>query len=306
MKIIQDTTAFVSRTIRGTVSFGCRAVNKTFEVTRTCFNAVFPKNPVTKSRQFRIIPTSVENSIGENAYDELCPKNKNVESVTVIEVGNRLVKHCDRKELNFEFRVLESDEVNAFCLPGGKICITIGLINKLKKEDKDVTVDDHDFSDLTYEDKLAAVLGHEITHACAAHGAMKMQMRMILFAVSSIIKLALGIFIYRKVENDEAEKTNKAAQELFDMLWGAGRTVATCKHGHSHEYQSDRIGMKYAEKAGYDSIAGIWVQQMFMNNFGSKKDSIALFSSHPPSQRRVEECIRIYKKIQSEGANSID
>ncbi len=288
------------------------------------FNAIFPLNPVTKSRQFRVIPTKLEKAYGESFYNSLCPQSRVDNDLTddYKPIFDKLVEACDRKDLDYEFRVLDSNVVNAFCLPGGKIVITRGLIDKLKEDN--VNIDGFNVDDVDLEDKIAAVLGHEITHASAGHSAMKIQTAILLWLTGRVLSFSLGIFVRSKVIQNEQNskkgkerinqaslnrKANTAATistSIFDVFWNLGNYFAQNKYGHSHEFQSDRIGMKYAARAGYNPAGAVYVQQMFVDNFGKGNKALALFSTHPPSQERVNQCINAYKKISLWGLETVN
>ncbi|MCB1135570.1 MAG: M48 family metalloprotease [Chlamydiia bacterium] len=158
---VDNTSRLPTQPLSAVQVWSCHAWARIESAVQPVLDVVLPRNPVTKCRQIRIVPTWVENTLGVMNYDSLCPlyrTSRNAQlNAAVSDVGARLVEHCDRKELDFEFRVLKDDNVvNAFCLPGGKIAITTGLLDKLQHE----SVGDAELDALPFEDKLAAVLGH--------------------------------------------------------------------------------------------------------------------------------------------------
>lgn len=313
------------------VKTGCQKVG---HVSYVCFDSVLPVNPVTKHREFRIMPTSVEIALGSMHYDSLCPKSQisgdEYLNRTVSEVGQRLAAASDRSELPFEFRVQQDDEtVNAFCLPGGKVVITTAMIRELR----DTKLGDPELDALAFEDRLAGVLGHEITHACAAHGAKRIQLGLIVAAVGGIFGLIIGYAGRQMAANHaEAQAEQRAesrgekltesdrarirataiaeasglvevARSVADLFWRAGAFLFQQKHSRCHEHQSDVVGMRYAHNAGYDARGGIFVQKVLMKvkgESGTRAESVAaILSSHPASADRIERCEDAWAEIQA-------
>src|SRR5579862_526929 len=132
------------------------------------YNYLFPINPVTEKREFHLIPSSIESFAGASSYAPLIKKSGGeIQSGPYVnmvkEIGGELALLAKRKDIKFEFTVIDSQEENAWCLPGGKIGINIGLIKKMGKE---VIAGQRAF---TLCEKIAAVLSHEIVHADARH-----------------------------------------------------------------------------------------------------------------------------------------
>ena len=299
MKTLSLTCHFVNTAAKKTVSFGKKSCEKTTKAGKKIFNGIFPVNPVTKSRQFRIIPTSVEKYYGNNFYDTTCPKYKIHKELTeqYQPVFKNLVEHCDRKNLDYEFRVMKSKTVNAFCLPGGKIVVTTALIDRINSDR--IKDNDYDLSSLKSEDKMAAVLGHEITHAAAGHTAMKLQLAVLLYVTGKVLSFAIGLFVLHKVAENErkngrnpyrahenAQLMATLSQIAFTVFWELGNLLIKNQYGHCQEHQSDRIGMKYAVKAGYNPLGAVWIQKMFVENFGKGKQK-ARPILHTPSLKRT-------------------
>ncbi|MCB1135334.1 MAG: M48 family metalloprotease, partial [Chlamydiia bacterium] len=91
--------------------------------------------------------------------------------------------------------------------------------------------------------------------------------------------------------------------EMFLRLAG---TLMLQKHGRCHEFQSDMVGMKYAQFAGYDPRGAIWLQKLFVQMHGDRSIPVVeLFASHPPSKDRVERCEHTYHRLQNGETDSI-
>ena len=220
-------------------------------------------NPVTGKNELALVSESQEINIGRENYG---PSRQmqggdytvNPElSAYVNEVGQKLAAVSDRK-LPYEFTVLNNSTPNAWALPGGKIAVNRGLLLELNNEAE-----------------LAAVLGHEIVHAAARHGAQQMERGMML----------QGALI----------ATNIASQgnEFGSLLVGGAQVAAgliNTKYGRDDELEADYYGMNYMARAGYDPMAAVGLQETFVRLSENQSHNwlAGLFASHPPSRERVE------------------
>ncbi|WP_427901640.1 M48 family metalloprotease [Marinobacter caseinilyticus] len=222
-------------------------------------------NPVTGERQLSLIPESQERSMGAEQYVPtqqmqggkfyLDPEL----TLYVSEVGQKLASVSDRPDLPYEFVVLNSSVPNAWALPAGKIAINRGLLVQFEDEAQ-----------------LASVLGHEIVHAAARHSVQRMQQGMILSAGVAGLGLALS------------------DNEFAGMIMGGaavGSQIALARYSQSNELESDHYGIRYMAKAGYDPLAAVELQEIFLKLSEGQQSSFidGLFASHPPSRQRVEE-----------------
>lgn len=237
-------------------------------------------NPVTGESEIQFISEKQEIALGEKNYLFTQQSQGGDYAVDpelsryVNEVGQRLVKVSDRPHLPYEFVVLNNSVPNAWALPGGKIALNRGLLVELKNEAE-----------------LAAVLGHEIVHAAARHGAKRMERGMLLnIGVASVGLAAAG----------------GRHAEHADLITGAaavGANLISSKYGRAAELQSDHYGMRYMSKAGYDPRAAVSLQQTFVRLSEGRSAGWleGLFASHPPSQDRVEENARFAKQLPQGG-----
>lgn len=219
-------------------------------------------NPVTGKQELQFVSESQEIAIGQQNY---APARQQQGGDYVIDpeltayvqsVGNKLAAVADRK-LPYEFVVLNDSVPNAWAMPGGKIAFNRGLLYELNSEAE-----------------LAAVLSHEIVHAAARHGAKGMESGMLLQGAV----LATGIYTQDKGYANLAV----GAAQLSSQL------VST-KFGRDAESESDKYGMLYMKRAGYDPRAAVTLQETFVRLSGSKQSDFisGLFASHPPSPERV-------------------
>jgi beta-barrel assembly-enhancing protease len=225
-------------------------------------------NPVTGKKEMQFVSESQELQIGEKNYApsrqaeggdmEVMPEL----TAYINEVGQKLAAVADRK-LPYEFNVLNNSVPNAWALPGGKIAVNRGLLTELKNESE-----------------LAAVLGHEIVHAAARHGA-KAQERGTLMQVG-MVAAQVGAVV-------GGVDSNVAGAALAGT--GVGLQMVQMKYGRDQELESDLYGMKYMKRAGYDPVGAITLQETFVrlsSEQGGKSSAFErLFASHPPSPERV-------------------
>lgn len=221
-------------------------------------------NPVTGKSELAIVTPQQEVAIGENNYApsrQMQGGDLTIDpelTAYVQEVGQRLAAVSDRKLLPYEFQVLNSSIPNAWALPGGKIAINRGLLWEMNSEAE-----------------LAAVMGHEIVHAAARHGAQAMQRGLLLQGAV----FATAVAAQRKQFGGLAVGAANVAAQLVNQ-----------RYGRNAELESDRYGMIYMSRAGYDPDAAIDLQQTFVRlSEGRSTDWLSgLFASHPPSQQRVD------------------
>jgi predicted Zn-dependent protease len=227
-------------------------------------------NPVTGKQELQFVSEEAELEIGAQQY---APSRQSQGgdlvafpevSRFVAEVGGRLAAVSDR-ELPYEFVVLNSSVPNAWALPGGKIAVNRGLLTALDNEAE-----------------LAAVLGHEIVHAAARHGAKAQERGVLLQA--GVLAAQVGVML----GDADADVGN-----LLVLGAGVGAQLINMKYGRGAELESDLYGMRYMQRAGYDPAAAVTLQEKFValaSKDGARRASWleGLFASHPPSQERVE------------------
>jgi predicted Zn-dependent protease len=233
-------------------------------------------NPVTGQRELSFISEQRELSIGAEQYSPSQQSQGGEFSVDpqltayVQGVGQRLAAVSDR-QLPYEFVVLNNSVPNAWALPGGKIAVNRGLLTELNNEAE-----------------LAAVLGHEIVHAAARHGAQAMERGMLMQGA-----LVVGAI---------------AAQgsEYSDYVVGGamlGAQLVTQRYGRDAERESDAYGIRYMAAAGYDPAAAISLQEVFVRLSEGRQSNWldGLFASHPPSQERVQNNRALVAQLRAEG-----
>ena len=219
-------------------------------------------NPVTGKRQLVLMSTAQEIELGKQNYAPM-KQSQGGEfdvdpelSAYVERIGQKVAAQSN-VDLPYEFTVLNNSVPNAWALPGGKIAINRGLLTELNSEAE-----------------LAAVLGHEAVHAAARHSAQQQSRAML--AQVGVIGTAIAA----------------RDSDYGNLIVGGANLLAQLglsKYGRNAELESDRYGIEYMAKAGYDPQGAVDLQQTFVRlSEGRRTDWLSgLFASHPPSQERV-------------------
>jgi len=227
-------------------------------------------NPVTGKREVQFVSEAQEVKLGEQNYApaqqseggdfDLIPEL----SAYVNSVGQKLAAVADRK-LPYEFVVLDNSVPNAWALPGGKIAVNRGLLTALENESE-----------------LAAVLGHEIVHAAARHGAKAQERGTLMQAGLAVAQIGAAV-----------EGVDQNVAGLLLQGAGVGAQMAQMKYGRDQELEADQYGMRYMKRAGYDPTGAVTLQEKFVklaNESDHKQGWVeGLFASHPPSTERVKQ-----------------
>ena len=238
-------------------------------------------NPVTGDRELILVSGEDELAMGANNYAPMQQSQGGTYDVDpalttyVQSVGNRLAAVSDA-HLPYEFTVLNNSVPNAWALPGGKIAINRGLLVELKSEAE-----------------LAAVLGHEIVHAAARHTAQQMSKGLFLQA------LVIGTSIATS-DSDYGNMAVGGASVAAQLL--------STRYGRSAELESDKYGIRYMAKAGYDPQGAVALQETFLRlSEGRNQDWLSgLFASHPPSAERVTANRKTAGKLGAGGSMGIE
>ncbi len=272
-----------------------------------CIDFVLPRNVVTGSREIHFIPFWVENMVGEALYSSyIVSSGGKVDKYAdkVREIGEALAEQSPRKGMKFEFTVVNDMSLNAWCLPGGKIAINLGLLEEMEKE----------VSDVSFNDRIAAVLSHEITHATARHYGRSMELRIMAGAAVKIIHFAIDYFInhYYAPQIEKAEKEEEKKKIDSSRLMWIGFTawvfntparyavsgLGLCS-GRKHELEADKFGMHLLKKVDWRLDSAIWLQDFFGRKMPQHSHSRVsqLFSSHPTSEERKAANLKTMEEL---------
>lgn len=239
--------------------------------------------PISGRRKLALItsPEPQEIKLGEEAYEQILSKeqpSKNQQYIEVVNrVGKRIAAVSGRDDFNWEFRVIASDQQNAFCLPGGKVAVHEGIIPICQSEAG-----------------LAVVMSHEIAHALARHGGERMQNQTIQNLGGKAVDFAGKWFL--EDEYDQHQETVLAAYGVVSKYGGI------LPYSRKHETEADLIGIKLMAEAGYDPSEA----PLFWERFSAAKTGDApmeFLSTHPSDARRaadlranLPDALQIYKK----------
>ena len=219
--------------------------------------------PYTGRHQIMLLPESAELQMGLQSYQEVLKKSKISRDAEANErlarVGLRIAAATGRRDYRWEFHLIEDKQVNAFCLPGGKVAVYTGILP--------VTRD---------EAGLAAVVGHEVAHAIARHGAERVSQGLLVQAGLAATQVALS-------RNDP-----HTVQAVTAML-GAGAAVGVMlPWSRAQESEADHLGLIYMAKAGYHPSAArdLWVR-MAERATGARQPEF--LSTHPAPATRIAQ-----------------
>lgn len=226
------------------------------------------KVPITNRRQSNLMPESnlIEMSKGQYAQflaSATVLPDSDARAKKVAEVGNK-IKVATEKFLNekgyskrlvgfeWEFKTVEENTVNAWCMPGGKVCVYTGILPLFANDNE-----------------MAVVMGHEIAHAIARHGNERMSQQMIINGVGSVLS-----------------PTDTTQTSIFQQVFMGSATLGMLKYGRNHETESDKLGLVFAKLAGYDPAAAIPFWEKMAANGGGGPE---ILSTHPSDERRIAD-----------------
>ncbi|HLS29615.1 MAG TPA: M48 family metallopeptidase [Flavobacteriaceae bacterium] len=226
-------------------------------------------NPFTGKRDLALIPNSQLFPMAFQQYDEVLKESKVIrgtkEANMVNSVGDKIAEAARLylkaegvenylKDYKWEYHLIQSDQVNAWCMPGGKIAVYTGILPITQTEAG-----------------LAAVMGHEVSHALLNHGQRRMSQ-------DQLTQLA-------SIAGSAAFENPKNAQ-LFDQAFGLGTQLGVAlPYSRKFEKQADDLGVKLMAIAGYDPEAAVRLWER-MSQAGGKQP-IEFLSTHPSNQSRI-------------------
>jgi predicted Zn-dependent protease len=243
---------------------------------------------ITGRQQFNIVPDFLINSMALQSYNEFISQHKlsrNTEQIQMVKrVGNRIrnavetycvENYCTEKieGYQWEFNLVEDPNVNAWCMPGGKVVVYTGIMPITKNEAG-----------------LAVVMGHEIAHAFAKHGSERMSQAL-------LVDMG-GVALSTAIDTKPAQ-----TQELFKQSYGIGTQLGfLLPFSRTHENEADHLGLVFMAMAGYDphEAVAFW-QRMAAEKKGAKTPEF--LSTHPTDETRIQnikdlvpEAMQYYKQ----------
>lgn len=244
--------------------------------------------PITGRKQLNLVPASEMNALSFQQYSDFLKQNKlstNVDNTNMVKrvgakIQNAVTTYFAQHNLSdqlkgysWEFNLVDNPEANAWCMPGGKVVVYTGILPITQNETG-----------------LAVVMGHEIAHAVAQHGAERMSQGLI----QELGGVALSVAIQNKPEQTKA---------LYMAAYGVGTTVGVMlPFSRTHESEADHLGLIFMAMAGYDPNAAVdfWTRMSKSNTGGAPPEFL---STHPSDQTRINdikkelpEALKYYKK----------
>lgn len=233
-------------------------------------------NPLTGKKQFTLLPETELQSMASQQYRQFLSTNRvvsvsgNRDAEMVRRVGQRVTRAvqdyyaekgiADRLTgFNWEYNLVQDNAVNAWCMPGGKIVVYTGILPITQNEAA-----------------LAAVMGHEVSHALLQHGNQRMSQGL----VQQLGGVALTVALANKPQE---------TQNLFLTAYGVGSTVGVMlPFSRKHELEADRYGLIWTAMAGYnpEEAIGLWERMEKASN-GQKPPEF--LSTHPSEGKRIDQ-----------------
>lgn len=244
------------------------------------------KNPVTGRSSLNLVDESTMRTMANQQYASFLSTNRPQQGTKDVDmvkrVGSRIATAVQQylaskgqQDLvagyQWEFNLVNNNEANAWCMPGGKVVVYSGILPLVQNEAG-----------------LAVVMGHEIAHAIARHGNERMSQALAAEFGGEALSVALS--------------TKPAAtQNLFNAIYGVGSQLGTLAYSRKQESEADQMGLIFMAMAGYNpnEAVNFW-QRMMRGSNGQKPPE--LLSTHPSDTRRINqiknwipEAMRYYK-----------
>ena len=240
--------------------------------------------PVTGRKQLNLVPNVLITDMAFTAYDSVVKSSATLSQYDeraqmVTRVGSRIQRAVETymqqnnmskelKDFKWEYNTIDQADINAWCMPGGKVVVYTGLLQVSQTEEG-----------------LAVVMGHEIAHAIARHGNERM---------SQGLLINLGGLVLEEALKEKKEET----QMLFLGLYMIGSNLALAlPNSRMQENEADKLGLIFAAMAGYDPEAAIpfWQRMGAIN-----KNKIPEFlSTHPSDETRIKKLSEVIPEIKS-------
>lgn len=235
-----------------------------------------------KRTQLLLLPASYVSSMSNQTYAQTLNEAKKKQTLNadkpelerVRNISSRLISQvgvfrADATKWKWEVNVEKNDQLNAYCMPGGKIMVYSGLIEKLNATD----------------DELAAVIGHEIAHALREHGRERMSQAYIQQFGLQALAAALTNGSSAAVGNASMQAASMGSQLFFAL-----------PNSREQEREADKIGLELAARAGYNPDAAVSLWQKMEAQGGSKPPEF--LSTHPASANRIAELRTLAPKVR--------
>lgn len=242
-------------------------------------------NPFTGAKTMALVPDSQIFPMAFQQYNQFLTENKVLKGTSdakkVETIGSKIKVAAERwltangnptylKDYAWEYNLVDSKEVNAWCMPGGKIVVYTGILP--------ITKDDAG---------LAAVMGHEVAHALANHGQQRMS--------AGMLQQVGGVAVAVATSGQEAQK-----QQEFMQYYGlASQVGGMLPFSRSHESEADRIGLLLMAIAGYAPENAVYVWERMSAKAGGQAPPEFL-STHPSNETRIKNITAMIPGVKEE------
>ncbi len=232
--------------------------------------------PETGRRQVLLVDPAEEARIGLQSFQKIkreTPVSRDRSANAQLQsVGSRIARVVSIPHARWEFVLFESDEPNAFALPGGKIGVNTGILPITRTEAG-----------------LATVIAHEIAHVTARHGAERMSQDLLVQLGGTALSVALGA-------------QSSVPTDLAMQAYGIGTQVGVMlPYSRTQEHEADRIGLLYMARAGFDPTEAIGFWERFRTyNRSQGTQGPEFLSTHPLNEARIAQLQRILPEAMAE------
>lgn len=241
------------------------------------------KVPISNRRQMSLLPEAEMSSMSKVEYAKFLAANpaiKNTKEATMVNnVGQRIANAAERyckthkaasrvKGFQWEFNLVASNEVNAWCMPGGKVAVYTGIIPVAQTEEG-----------------LAVVMSHEIAHAIAQHGNERMSTQL-------AIQLGGGVL------GSAMQKNPTQTQNVFLQSYNVASSLGALKFSRNQESEADKMGLVFMAMAGYNPEEAITFWER-MKSASKGQKPMEWMSTHPSDDTRIKDIKAYIPKAKS-------
>jgi predicted Zn-dependent protease len=234
-------------------------------------------NAATERREFIFIPTDYEIKMGADFHQQITAQynlsTRTADVERLERIGQKLAQVSDRQDYEYNFYLIEKDEINAFTTPGGSIYFFTGLYDKLKSDDE-----------------IASVLAHEIGHCAARHVIKKFQ--------AAMGYNLLGGLIIGQLAKEEM------ARRVATMGSNTAMSLVFSAYGRRDEYEADRLGLKYMDLTGYKLEAMVTTFEVLEKESKGPRMPV-FFQTHPYVKDRITAVKKEIERIQAESVRVV-
>jgi predicted Zn-dependent protease len=228
---------------------------------------------ITGRSQLNLIPDSTMNQMSLTEYQQFIKDNKkstNASDTAMVQrvglrISDAVVRYCNQNGLsarvagyNWEFNLIDSKDINAWAMPGGKVVVYTGILPVTQNEAG-----------------LAVVIGHEVAHVIARHGSERMSQGL-------IVEMG-GMALSEAMTSQPA-----ATKDLFMKSYGMGANIGfILPYSRMHESEADRMGLVFMAMAGYNPQESVAFWQRMASQAGNGQKPVEFLSTHPADNTRI-------------------